>query len=208
MMLPWLLGSSGHVDWQITLLFAGLLVGLIACLALEEKIHAKKSVIAGSFAAVCLLLGTFCGLLSFESIVVGSHEIVAVDGEMEVEFSESVDIEYMPEGKVESTTKIEIDEREAESLDHGPRYKSIHVGGERLKAPVYIPGVDWSVIAIILGSSLFVDVTSKSGLFSWIAIKATKASGGDPFLLLFFYGLMTVVFSAVLNNVTASQLVQ
>jgi len=59
------------------------------------------------------------------------------------------------------------------------------------------------VIAIILGSSLFVDITSKSGLFSWIAIKVTKASRGDPLLLLIFYGIMTVIFSAVLNNVTA-----
>ena len=79
----------------------------------------------------------------------------------------------------------------------------IHVGGEEVKMPVYIPGVDWSVIAIILGSSLFVDVTSRSGLFSWIAIKATKFSRGDPLWLLILYGVMTVVFSAVLNNVTA-----
>ena len=47
------------------------------------------------------------------------------------------------------------------------------------------------------------DVTSKSGLFTWIAIKLTKASKGDPVILLWLYGLMTVVFSAVLNNVTA-----
>ncbi|MGK0219375.1 MAG: Na+/H+ antiporter NhaD/arsenite permease-like protein, partial [Planctomycetota bacterium] len=60
-----------------------------------------------------------------------------------------------------------------------------------------------NVIAIILGSSLFVDVTSKSGLFTWIAIRLTKVSGGDPRKLLIYYGLMTVVFSAVLNNVTA-----
>jgi len=59
------------------------------------------------------------------------------------------------------------------------------------------------VIAIILGASLFVDITSKSGLFTWIAIKLTKLSKGDPLLLLLSYGLMTVVFSAVLNNVTA-----
>ena len=48
-----------------------------------------------------------------------------------------------------------------------------------------------------------VDVTSRTGLFTWIAIRVTKASGGDPLKLLIFYGLMTVVFSAVLNNVTA-----
>ncbi len=76
-------------------------------------------------------------------------------------------------------------------------------GGHQIEMPVYVPAVDWGVIAIILGSSLFVDVTSKSGLFSWIAIKLTKLSKGDPLKLLWYYGIMTVVFSAVLNNVTA-----
>jgi len=73
--------------------------------------------------------------------------------------------------------------------------------------PVYIPGIDWGVLAIILGSSLFVDVTSRSGLFGWVAIRLTKASGGDPVRLLWCYGIMTVVFSAVLNNVTAMVIV-
>ncbi|PCJ52011.1 MAG: hypothetical protein COA79_24850 [Planctomycetota bacterium] len=75
--------------------------------------------------------------------------------------------------------------------------------GHAIELPVYIPGIDWGVIAIIVGSSIFVDVTSRSGLFTWVAIKLTKASGGDPLILLWFYGLMTIVFSAVLNNVTA-----
>jgi Na+/H+ antiporter NhaD/arsenite permease-like protein len=79
----------------------------------------------------------------------------------------------------------------------------VNVFGEELPIPVYIQGIDWGVIAIILGSSLFVDVTSKSGLFTWVAIKLTKKSGGDPLILLIFYGLLTVLFSALLNNVTA-----
>jgi Na+/H+ antiporter NhaD/arsenite permease-like protein len=77
------------------------------------------------------------------------------------------------------------------------------IGGHEVTMPVYIPAIDWGVITIILGASLFVDVTSKSGLFTWIAIRLTKASGGDPLRLLWAYGVMTVVFSAVLNNVTA-----
>ena len=88
-------------------------------------------------------------------------------------------------------------------LDIVPGSAPIDIFGETLVLPIYIPGIDWGVIAIILGSSLFVDVTSKSGLFTWIAIKLTKTSGGDPRRLLWFYGVMTVVFSAVLNNVTA-----
>ena len=82
-------------------------------------------------------------------------------------------------------------------------FEPIVIRDHEIHLPVFIPGIDWNVIAIILGSSLFVDVTSKSGLFTWIAIKLTKASHGDPVRLLVFYGLMTVVFSAVLNNVTA-----
>jgi Na+/H+ antiporter NhaD/arsenite permease-like protein len=79
----------------------------------------------------------------------------------------------------------------------------IHVGDADIHLPIFIPAIDWGVVSIILGSSLFVDVTAKSGLFTWIALRLTKASKGDPLILLIAYGSMTVVFSAVLNNVTA-----
>ena len=142
--------QQGHdvaqVPLGVTLLFTALLMAMILCLALEEKLHAKKSVIVGIFAVVALLLGAAFDLLPFGSVLVGGHEI---------------------------------------------------------DLPVYVPAIDWNVIAIILGSSLFVDVTSRSGLFTWIAITLTKTSGGDPLKLLVYYGVMTVVFSAVLNNVTA-----
>lgn len=135
-----------EISPYITALFAALLVVMILGLALEEKIHAKKSVIVGVFAALALFLASAFGLVHKETVEILGHPI---------------------------------------------------------SLPVYIPGIDWEVIAIILGSSIFVDVTSKSGLFSWIAIRLTKLSGGDPLRLLIFYGVMTVVFSAVLNNVTA-----
>ncbi len=135
------------MELSTTLIFAGLLLAMIVTLALEEKIHAKKSIITGAFAVICLFLGNLFGVIPGEA--------------------------------------------------------TVHVGHETLRLPIYIPGVDWGVIAIILGSSLFVDVTSRSGLFTWIAIKLTKRSQGDPLKLLIYYGLMTVLFSAVLNNVTA-----
>jgi len=144
--LPEAVLESHGVPTGVTLLFGSLLVGMILCLAMEEKLHAKKSVIVGVFAALSLFLGEVFGLLPNGPVKVGEHLV---------------------------------------------------------QLPVYIPSIDWNVVAIILGSSLFVDVTSKSGLFTWIAIKLTKTSRGDPLLLLIYYGLMTVVFSAVLNNVTA-----
>ncbi len=140
--------ATHEVSTGVTLFFAGLLVAMILCLALEEKLHAKKSVIVGTFAVVTLLLGGVFGLLPFSEM-------------------------------------------------------DLHVGDTVVHLPIYIPAIDWGVISIILGSSLFVDVTAKSGLFTWIALRLTKASKGDPLILLIAYGSMTVLFSAVLNNVTA-----
>ncbi|MCH7565525.1 MAG: hypothetical protein IH968_17065 [Gemmatimonadetes bacterium] len=137
---------AAEVSLGVTLFFAIFLVAMILSLALEEKLHAKKSLIVGLFAIVGLLLGAV----------------------------------LLP-------------------LPYGPYL----IGGHPVDMPVYIPAIDWGVITIILGASLFVDVTSRSGLFTWIAIRLTKASRGDPVKLLWYYGLMTVVFSAVLNNVTA-----
>ncbi|HAY80617.1 MAG TPA: hypothetical protein DCY79_12490 [Planctomycetaceae bacterium] len=213
--MEFLLASAGPeiATWK-TILFGLLLVGLVLCLAFEEKLHAKKSVISGSFAIVCLFLGAVLNILPFEDVVVGSHEaidIVASEHYDGAEPSHASHSEQKLEGEVlhqvdghrQSVTLQVHDEHADEDVQHGAEDEHVNVGGHRLSMPVFIPGIDWSVIAIILGSSLFVDVTSKSGLFTWIAIRVTKVSGGDPLKLLFYYGVMTVVFSAVLNNVTA-----
>jgi Na+/H+ antiporter NhaD/arsenite permease-like protein len=151
-------GSHDVPGW-VTGLFLCILVLMIAALALEEKLHARKSIIVGSFAGLCLILATLINILSFgEVLLPGSYDLA--------EHVVYEDAEHMP-------------------------------------LPVYVPAIDWSVITIILGASLFVEVTSRSGVFTWMAIKLTKKSGGDPWRLLIAYGLLTVLFSAVLNNVTA-----
>ena len=132
-----------HVPFGTTMLFAAILAAMIMSLALEEKLHAKKSLIVGLFAMASLLLGAILLPMPFGPYSIGGHDIAM---------------------------------------------------------PVYIPAVDWGVITIILGASLFVDVTSRSGLFTWIAIRLTKASSGDPVRLLWAYGVMTVVFSAFQNR--------
>lgn len=59
-----------------TWLFAGLLALLVTALALEERIHAKKSVIAASFAVVALLLGEALGILPQGAVILpGGHEV-------------------------------------------------------------------------------------------------------------------------------------
>ena len=131
----------------ITLVFSILLLCMILCLAFEEKIHAKKSVITGTFAVFCVLFADIFGILPIGDI----HNVF----------------------------------------------------GESIHIPTFITAIDWEVISIIVGTSLFVDVTSKSGLFSWIALKVTKLSKGDPQKLLYYYSVLTVLFSALLSNVTA-----
>ena len=165
--------ASTNYTPGVQLLFGAILVAMIVCLALEEKLHAKKSVIVATFAVVCLLLGEAFRLLPNEAVVVGSHL---------------------------------VEETVAGSAAGEPQ-EEIHEGGHEIDMPVYIPAIDWGVIVILLGSSVFVDVISRSGLFKWLAIKVTKLSRGDPLLLLTYYGVMTVVFSAVLNNVTAMVIV-
>ena len=192
-----LIASIGHpIPVWITVVFAAILVGLIACLALEERLHAKKSVIAGLYALVCLILGAVCGILPFDDVVVGSHELTKFNA-IEGDYVFDTDTRQEPHHIELHPGAHDV----SQAAEGEPT--AVHVGGHRIEMPVYIPGINWGVIAIILGSSLFVDITSRSGLFTWVAIKATKVSGGDPLKLLYFYGVMTVVFSAVLNNVTA-----
>jgi len=198
-----LLAAGTTVHPAVTTIFALLLVGLIACLAFEEKLHAKKSVIAGIFAIVSLLLGAALDILPFQKTVVGSHLLEkhsSVVGEYDEEdHFVHVEIPATDAHDVQSAADAETPDPYAESHAEHP----LHVDGHEVGMPVYIPAIEWGVIAIILGSSLFVDVTSKTGLFTWIAIRVTKASRGDPLILLVSYSVMTVVFSAVLNNVTA-----
>ena len=64
--LPVLAAEEAHaVPKWMTVVFGIILAAMIAALALEEKIHAKKSIIVGSFAGLCLILATLMGLMDF-----------------------------------------------------------------------------------------------------------------------------------------------
>ncbi len=76
-----------------------------------------------------------------------------------------------------------------------------HGGGHDL--PVYIEMIEWEVIGIVIGATVFVEIAARSGVFTWISIKVLKASGGDPFRLLILFSILTAVFSAFLDNITA-----
>ena len=74
-------------------------------------------------------------------------------------------------------------------------------GGHHIPMPEHL--IEWPTLGVIIGSSIFVEIASRSGIFTWSAIRLLKASRGDPWRLLLLLGVLTLAFSAFLNNVTA-----
>jgi Na+/H+ antiporter NhaD/arsenite permease-like protein len=69
--------------------------------------------------------------------------------------------------------------------------------------PVYIEMIEWEVIGIVIGATVFVEIAARSGIFTWVSVKILKASRGDPFRLLILLSILTAIFSAFLDNITA-----
>jgi Na+/H+ antiporter NhaD/arsenite permease-like protein len=62
--------------------------------------------------------------------------------------------------------------------------------------------VDLNVIFLLVSMMVIINITKKTGLFQWIAIKAAKAAKGEPILILILMALITCTLSAFLDNVT------
>ena len=67
--------------------------------------------------------------------------------------------------------------------------------------------IDFNMIGLLVGMMIIVSVCKKTGFFSFIAIKAAKASRGSPLRLMIMMGLVTAFLSMVLDNVTTIILV-
>ena len=63
--------------------------------------------------------------------------------------------------------------------------------------------IDFNVIGLLLGMMIFAGMLEISGFFEFVAIKATKLSGGDPWKLVFYLGTFTTLISVFIDNVTA-----
>lgn len=70
-----------------------------------------------------------------------------------------------------------------------------------------VDGVDANTLALLIGMMVIVGITSKSGLFQYVAIKAAKWVGANPTGILIMLTLVTAVFSALLDNVTTVLLI-
>lgn len=68
-------------------------------------------------------------------------------------------------------------------------------------------GIDHTVIYLLIGLMLVVNVLERTGVFEWLSIKAVKLAKGYPFRMLILLSMVTAVVSAFLNNITTVMLV-
>ena len=63
--------------------------------------------------------------------------------------------------------------------------------------------IEFEVIGLLLGMMVFASILELCGFFEFVAVKASKMSGGDPWRLLVLLGTFTTLISLVIDNVTA-----
>src|SRR3712207_856705 len=67
--------------------------------------------------------------------------------------------------------------------------------------------IDFNTIGLLVSMMIIVNITKRTGIFEYVAIKATKISKGNPITLLVVFSLITFTFSALLDNVTTVLLI-
>jgi Na+/H+ antiporter NhaD/arsenite permease-like protein len=67
--------------------------------------------------------------------------------------------------------------------------------------------IDFNTLGVLVGMMLFVAVMKRSGIFEYVAIRAAKLAGGDPWLIMVALTLITALLSALLDNVTTVLLI-
>ncbi|MFR6465078.1 MAG: SLC13 family permease [Alphaproteobacteria bacterium] len=70
-----------------------------------------------------------------------------------------------------------------------------------------IAGIDFNTLALLTGMMIIVGIAEKSGMFQYVAVWAVHRTRANPRSLLFTLGLITAVFSALLDNVTTVLLI-
>ena len=66
----------------------------------------------------------------------------------------------------------------------------------------YVNFIDFNVIFLLVSMMIIVAITTRSGVFNWIANELLKFTKGHPVKILFTMGIFTAVVSALLDNVT------
>jgi Na+/H+ antiporter NhaD/arsenite permease-like protein len=70
-----------------------------------------------------------------------------------------------------------------------------------------VEAIDWPTLGLLAGMMVIVALTEPTGVFTYVALKATQISRGNPIALVLLLSLMTGVLSAFLDNLTSILLV-
>lgn len=70
-----------------------------------------------------------------------------------------------------------------------------------------IEHVDFNTIGLLIGMMIIVNIMKRSGVFQYMAIRAAKASKGDPWKIILTFCIITAISSAMLDNVTTILLI-
>ncbi|MEN8132250.1 MAG: ArsB/NhaD family transporter [Pseudomonadota bacterium] len=70
-----------------------------------------------------------------------------------------------------------------------------------------IDGVDFNTLGLLTGMMVIVSITSRSGVFQYVAIWSAKKVAARPWGILLMLSIVTAVFSALLDNVTTVLLI-
>lgn len=71
----------------------------------------------------------------------------------------------------------------------------------------FVNFIDFNVIFLLVSMMILVLITTKSGVFTWLANELLKFTKGNPVKILFALGLFTAIVSSFLDNVTTVILV-
>ena len=74
--------------------------------------------------------------------------------------------------------------------------------GDGINPHYFINFIDFNVIFLLVSMMVIVSITTRSGVFNWIANELLKFTKGHPVKVLCALGLFTAVTSAFLDNVT------
>lgn len=67
--------------------------------------------------------------------------------------------------------------------------------------------IDLNVIFLLAGMMIMAGILRRTGFFQWVAIRAVKVSGGEPYRLLVVLSVVCALLSAFLDNVTTVVLI-
>ena len=76
------------------------------------------------------------------------------------------------------------------------------MAGGVLNPHYFVNFIDFNVIFLLVSMMIIVNITTRSGVFSYLANELMKATKGHPVLILMSLGVFTAVVSAFLDNVT------